>query len=76
MKFILPEKRFAKTCLLIVFAALLFSTGLQAQTKKKQTAAPAKKTVAKKTATPAKDARKSNKKEAVAKRTSTADLKK
>jgi len=75
MKFILPEKRFAKTCLLIVFAALLFSTGLQAQTKKKQTAPPAKRAVAKKTATPAKDARKSNKKEAVAKRTSKADTK-
>lgn len=76
MKFIVPEKRFAKTFILTVFAALLFSTGLEAQTKKKSAPAPAKKTVAKKTATPKKDARKSNKKEAVAKRNSKTDNKK
>lgn len=76
MKFILPEKRFVKTCLTVVFAALLFSTGLQAQTKKKQTPTPAKKTVAKKTAAPVKDARKSNKKETLAKKSSRSDSKK
>lgn len=67
MKFILPEKRFAKTFLMIAFAALLFSTALQAQTKKKTTS-PAKKAVAKKTTAPAKDARKSRRKETVAKK--------
>lgn len=75
MKFILPETRFAKTWILTVFAALLLTTGLQAQTKKKS-APPAKKTVAKKTVAPAKDARKSNKKEVVAKKSSKADTKK
>lgn len=75
MKFILPETRFVRTCILTVFTALLLSTGLQAQTKKKS-APPAKKTVAKKTATPAKDARKSNKKEVVAKKSTKADTKK
>jgi len=75
MKFILPEKRFAKTCLLFVIATLLFSTALEAQTKKKTTA-PAKKTVAKKTATPAKDARKDKKKEQLAKKTVKKDPKK
>lgn len=60
MKFILPETRFAKTCITALFAALLLTTaGLQAQTKKKTTSTPAKKTVAKKTTTSAKDARKS-----------------
>ena len=67
MKFILPEMRFARTCLTIVIAALLFSTGLQAQTKKKKTPTPTKKAVAKKTATSAKDARKDNKKQQLAK---------
>lgn len=66
MKFTLPEMRFAKACLTLVFAALLLSTGLQAQTKKKSPA-PTKKATAKKTATPAKDARKDNKKEQLAK---------
>lgn len=75
MKFILPETRFAKTWILTVFAALLLTTGLQAQTKKKP-AATAKKTVAKKTTTPAKDARKSNKKETIAKKSTKADQKK
>lgn len=75
MKFILPETRFAKPWILTVFAALLLTTGLQAQTKKKS-APPAKKTVAKKTVAPAKDARKSNKKEVVAKKSSKADTKK
>lgn len=65
MKFILPEKRFAKACLTLVFAALLFSTGLQAQTKKKSSK-PTKKPVAKKTTT-AKDSRKDNKKQQLAK---------
>jgi penicillin-binding protein 2 len=72
MKFILPEKRFTKTCLLFVFAALLFSTSLQAQTKKKS----ASKTVAKKTAKPAKDARKDKKKEQLAKKSVKKDTKK
>ena len=65
MKFILPEKRFAKACFTLVFAALLFSTGLQAQTKKKSQ--PAKKPVAKKTTASAKDSRKDNKKQQLAK---------
>jgi len=66
MKFILPEMRFAKACLSLAFVALLFSTGLQAQTKKKSPA-PTKKATAKKTATQAKDARKDNKKQQLAK---------
>lgn len=65
MNFILPETRFAKACLTLVFAALLFSTGLQAQTKKKTTT-PAKKPAAKSTAS-AKDSRKDNKKQQLAK---------
>ena len=65
MKFILPETRFAKACLTLVFAALLFSTGLQAQTKKKSQ--PAKKPVTKKTTASAKDSRKDNKKQQSAK---------
>ncbi len=76
MKFILPEKRFAKTFLMLVFAALLFSTGLQAQTKKKTTATPAKKTVAKKPTATAKDARKTGRKETTAKRSTRQDPKK
>jgi outer membrane biosynthesis protein TonB len=75
MKFILPETRFAKTWMFTVFAALLLTTGLTAQTKKKSTQ-PAKKTVAKKTVAPAKDARKSGKKEVVAKRSTKSDTKK
>lgn len=75
MKFILPEKRFAKTFLLITFAALLFSTALQAQTKKK-TASPTKKAVAKKSTAPAKDARKTSKKTTVAKKSTKAVPKK
>jgi len=72
MKFILPETRFAKTCITALFAALLLTTGLQAQTKKK--AAPttskktAAKTVAKKTPASSRDAKKSNRKETVAKK--------
>jgi hypothetical protein len=76
MKFILPETRFAKTCLTTLLAALLLTTGLQAQTKKKTTSTPAKKTVAKKTTTSAKDAKKSTSKKATAKKTSKADPKK
>lgn len=75
MKFILPETRLAKTWFLVVFAALLLTTGLQAQTKKKPVP-PAKKTVAKKTVAPAKDARKSNKKEVAAKKSTKVDPKK
>ena len=66
MKFFLSQTRFANACLALVFAALLLSTGLQAQTKKKSSA-PTKKAVAKKTAVPAKDARKDNKKQQLAK---------
>jgi penicillin-binding protein 2 len=66
MKFFLPQTRFANACLTLVFAALLLSTGLQAQTKKKSSTST-KKAVAKKTAAPAKDARKDNKKQQLAK---------
>ncbi|HEX6279956.1 MAG TPA: penicillin-binding transpeptidase domain-containing protein, partial [Pyrinomonadaceae bacterium] len=76
MKFILPESRFAKTCLTALFAALLLTTGLQAQTKKKTASAPAKKTVAKKTSASAKDAKKSTSKQATARKSAKADPKK
>jgi penicillin-binding protein 2 len=76
MKFILPETRFAKTCITALFAALLLTTGLQAQTKKKTTSTPAKKTVAKKTTTSAKDAKKSNTRQASAKKSTKVDPKK
>ena len=76
MKFILPETRFAKTCITALFAALLLTTGLQAQTKKKTTSTPAKKTVAKKTTTSAKDAKKSNTRQASAKKSTKAAPKK
>jgi len=66
MKFFLPATRLAKTCLALVLAALLVSTGLQAQSKKKSST-PTKKAVAKKTTTPAKDVRKDNKKQQLAK---------
>ena len=66
MKSFVPYTRFANACLTLVFAALLLSTGLQAQTKKKSST-PTKKAVAKKTAAPAKDARKDNKKQQLAK---------
>jgi penicillin-binding protein 2 len=74
MKFFLPESRFAKTCIIALFAALLLSTGLQAQTKKKT--APTKKTAVKKSTASAKDAKKSNKKETAAKKPTKAELKK
>ena len=76
MKFILPETRFAKTCITALFAALLLTTGLQAQTKKKTASAPAKKTVAKKSTASSRDAKKSSKKEAVAKKSTKADPRK
>lgn len=76
MKFFLPETRFAKTCITALFAALLLTVGTQAQTKKKTTSTPAKKTVAKKTTAPAKDAKKSSKKTTVAKKSTKADPKK
>jgi len=76
MKFFLPETRFAKTCIIALFAALLLTVGTQAQTKKKTTSTPAKKTVAKKTTAPAKDAKKSSKKTTVAKKSTKADPKK
>ena len=76
MKFFLPETRFAKTCITALFAALLLTTGLQAQTKKKSTSTPAKKTVAKKTSASSRDAKKSNRKETVAKRSTKANSKK
>lgn len=76
MKFILPETRFAKSCITALFAALLLTTGLQAQTKKKTTSTPAKKTVAKKSTTSAKDAKKSNSKQTVAKKSTKAVPKK
>ena len=76
MKFFLPESRFAKTCITTLFAALLLSTGLQAQTKKKTAPTPTKKTVAKKSTASAKDAKKSNKKETAAKKPTKAELKK
>lgn len=77
MKFILPETRLARTCITALFAALLLTTGLQAQTKKKSTPTKkaAAKTVAKKSAASSKDAKKS-KKETVAKRSTKADTKK
>jgi penicillin-binding protein 2 len=75
MKFFLPESRFAKTCVTALFAALLLTTGLQAQTKKRKTApTPTKKTVAKKST--AKDTKKSNRKETAAKKPTKAELKK
>ena len=76
MKFFLPETRLARTCITALFAALLLTTGLQAQTKKKTASAPAKKTVAKKTTTSSRDAKKSNRKETVAKKSTKADPKK
>ncbi len=76
MKFILPETRFAKTCITALFAALLLTTGLQAQTKKKTTASPAKKTVAKKSTASTKDARKSTSKQVAAKKSTKAAPKK
>lgn len=69
MKFILPETRFAKTWLTALFAVLLLTTGLQAQTKKKSTSTPTKKTVAKKTTTSSKDAKKSTSKQTAQKST-------
>jgi hypothetical protein len=76
MKFFLPETRLARTCITALFAALLLTTGLQAQTKKKSTPTPAKKTVAKKTTVSSRDAKKSNKKVTVAKKSTKADPKK
>ena len=76
MKFILPETRFARTCITALFASLLLATGYQAQTKKKTTSTPAKKTVAKKSTTSAKDAKKSNSKQTVAKKSTKAVPKK
>ncbi|MEO5858109.1 MAG: penicillin-binding transpeptidase domain-containing protein [Pyrinomonadaceae bacterium] len=80
MKFFLPETRFTRTCVTALFAALLLTIGLQAQTKKKTTPTPSKKTaaktVAKKTTTTAKDAKKSGRKETVAKKSTKADPKK
>ncbi len=80
MKFILPVTRFAKTCTIALFAVLLITIGTQAQTKKKASSTPAKKTaakaVAKKSTKPAKDARKSASKQATAKKSTKADSKK
>ena len=76
MKFFLPASRFAKMCIAALFAALLITTGLQAQTKKKTAPTPAKKTVAKKSTASAKDAKKSNKKETASKKPTKAELKK
>ena len=76
MKFILPESRFAKTCLTALFAALLLTNGLQAQTKKKTASAPAKSTAAKKSSTSAKDAKKPSSKTTASKRSAKAEPKK
>lgn len=76
MKFILPVTRFARTCTTALIAVLLLTVGTQAQTKKKATTTPAKKTVAKKSTATAKDARKSPSKQAAAKKTTKADPKK
>jgi penicillin-binding protein 2 len=73
MKFILPEKRIVKTLVLFVFAALLFSADLQAQSRKSK---PTSKAVAKKTAKTGKDAPKSSKKEQLAKKSSKKDSRK
>ena len=80
MKFILPVTRFARTCITALVAVLLLTIGTQAQTKKKAAATPAKKTaaktVAKKTPASSRDAKKSSRKETVARKSTKADPKK
>lgn len=68
-----PKKRFGRLYMPFVLIALLFSSNVAAQTRK---SAPARKTVAKKSVKPTKDARKDSKKTQLAKKTAKKDPKK